>query len=693
MEQGLQSIQHKDSYMNIGKYGHFFLSTKKTEYKEYSYGYINTSLSLVANCEAEYEDLMIMPTDDFFQFKGMRERADGVDIDYGMTTCDLKITEKISFVPNSNVYVQSTFVQNAGKENITLSRLACANVTGIGLGGQSWVENNDRFIVYYCLNHWQGEGQWQRKTFRELGLYPASNHVWEQTVFRLQSVGSWSTHEYYPLLIIEDTEKKECYFFEREGAENWFMEIRAFEGYRSPFFNVTIGGADEEIGWMKTLAKTESYETTKAIYGVVKGGFSEAVRELTKYKRQSSYAIADIEVTFNDFMNCSWAKPQEDVLIALIDKAADIGCSCFCIDDGWATQGVWEPLEDKFPKHGFAGIISYIRSKGMRAGVWFEFEKAHEKIVEILGDDVLLKRNGRIIAHHRPKFNMRSEKLKKWLMERIDAMYRLGIRYIKNDHNNHERLGTNILGESPAEGLKRNTEAFYQFIDDIRRRYPDLIIENCGSGGMRADCGTVSHFHLHSTSDQENYRLYPSIAVGTMAYLLPEKAGIWSYPNPLSYKYIETMQIPETVMQEQQKNGRQTIFNMVTSMMGYMYLSGRIDLLDEKNEGLVKEAIKVYNSYKNTIKNRYPVFILPLKNLCDQSHNAFGLIEEKNENMLLAVWGMEDTEVLLELEKFGFKTAELLYPSQKENQRFNYENGSLSISFAEKYSACLFKLK
>ena len=40
-------------------------------------------------------------------------------------------------------------------------------------------------------------------------------------------------------------------------------------------------------------------------------------------------------------------------------------------------------------------------------------------------------------------------------------------------------------------------------------RYPDLTIENCGSGGGRMEYAMLSHLQLQSSSDQEDYRLYP----------------------------------------------------------------------------------------------------------------------------------------------------------------------------------------
>jgi alpha-galactosidase len=469
------------------------------------------------------------------------------------------------------------------------------------------------------------------------------------------------------------------------------MEINAFEGFNGSFFNVVIGGADENCGWTYRLKPGETYTTTNAFYGVVKGGFEEAVRELTAYKRKTSIVDTHIEVAFNDFMNCYWAQPSADRLIPLIDKAAELGVQTFCIDDGWSKTGEWDPLEEKFGEYGLKGIIAYIRSKGMRAGVWFEFETTTYAVAEKLGEDVLLKRDGRLIAKHRPKLDLRNKKAREWLLGKIDHMYDIGVRYIKNDHNNDEKWGTNYDGESPAEGLRRKTQAVYDFIEELHARYPDLVIENCGAGAMRQDHGTLKRFSLQSTSDQEDYRLYPSILVGAMACLPPEKAGIWGYPYPLLYKNIGTMHIPEEEL-AQFKDGRETVFNMVSAMCGYMYLSGRLDLADDFNTQLIKEAIEIYKGYKDTISNRYPAFILPMKPMADKTYNAFGLIDADKKDMILAVWALEEIEFTLDLSKYAFAKAEILYPLSLSNAQIHYAQGLLDCKFNEKYSAILIKL-
>lgn len=615
-----------------------------------------------------------------------RVHQHGFDLPYRYEKVGLEVTAQVEMPEGLEVLCQRTSVKNTGKEPVRLTRLACANVTGIGLEGTPWYES-DRFWLHYCTSGWQVEGQWHTRPLRELNLMPGSSHDFEMHTFRIQSYGSWSTGEYYPLFVLEDREKAECYFFEREGAQNWFMELSACGG-GDPELTVCLGGMDEPLGWVYALQPGETYTSPKAVYGVVHGGFEQAIGALTAYKRRDSAVPTELKVTFNDYMNCLWARPSEKRLLPLIDRAAELGVKRFCMDDGWAIPGTWDPLEERYGAYGFDGIVRYIRQKGMEPGIWFEFERTNPQVASQFKDDFVVRRDGIPLGEDTPKLNLCCPEARQYLLDKIDRVYRAGIRFIKNDHNTSEGWGMNISGESPAEGLVKKEQAFSAFIGELYARYPDLTIENCASGAMRCDHGTLRNFALQSLSDQENYLLFPSILIGQMACIPPEKAGIWSYPYPCPFGNLPSLELTEAQLSSH-RDGRETVFNMVSAMMGHMYLSGRMDLADAENLAKIREGISLYQSYMETIPQRYPVFPAGRKPIYDRSFHALGLDGE--EDMLLAVWALEEQTVHLELSPYGYATAEIMYPSG-DGVDFSYAGGSLYLHFPEKNSAVLMRL-
>ena len=687
----IKTIKHNEMYINLGEKGHFFLSLDDMSIKDYIYGYINTNLTIGCGNEVEYEDNMIMLTSDFFAHEKTEITDKSIIIDYKVKSYPIKVSEQLELVEGLNIVKQVTKVENNGDANIPLSKLSATCVTGIGLGGSRYFDNDNRFIVHYSNCRWQSEGQWQSKTLRELGLWPASKHSWEKCTYRFQSIGSYSTNDYYPLIIIEDTERNECWFFEREGSESWYIDITAFEGYNAQFITVSIGGGDENIGWTYNLKPNEKYSSNTCFYGLIKGTFEEVAKTILDYRRKNEIVHSDKLVMFNDFMNCNWALPNRERLIPLIDVAAEVGCEGFCIDDGWSIPGEWNPLNEKFGNNGLKGIIEYIKEKGMRPGLWFEFERTTYNVAKELGEDVLMHRNGNIVAHYRPKLDLSNSKACKWLMEKIKHVYDMGVRYIKNDQNNDERWGVNYNNESPVEGLRLKNVAYYSFIDEVYKNFPDLIIESCSSGAGRASYDVIKRFSLQSVTDQEDYIKMPSILSGSMIYYGPEKSGSWAYPYPLEHKNISSFEIPKEEIIEQ-KDGRQTVFNMVSGMSGYLYLSGKIDLADDFNKKLIKESISTYKTYNKTLSDRYPVFPIGLKNMWDNTMNVLGLIDKNNNDMILSVWALGTTKFEVNLTKYRFKNIERLYPIQDFGVEFEYKNGILEITFARDYSAIMFKL-
>ncbi len=641
---------------------------------------MNTSVRFGAGEQVALRGVSPWETSDFAAFGCCEETENGFFVNYLTESKTAKITEEVAFVGGTKCLIQRTRVTNTSEMPLALSRLASSTHF---ICGNPWEEG--RFIVYTCINRWQGEAQWQARSLIGLGLYPATTHPWEKCVFRIASYGSQSTSEFYPIVVVEDKKLGMAYFFECEGSENRFIEINVYGGFVADGFTVTLGGADEETGFKKRLAAGESYISSPSVFGAVKGGFDDAIAELIRYKRLSSAVPAYPAVTFNDYMNCGWARPTREKLIPLIDAAANAGAEVFCIDDGWAKQGIWKPLDENFGEGRLKSVIDYILSKGMRAGLWFEFERTSYEAAPLIGDEnYLLRRDGEIIAPHRPKLNLRCRAAVEFLLKAVDDVYKTGVRFIKNDHNNAELIGCNEAGESPAEGLKAQEKAFYDFITELHRRYPDLEIENCGSGAMRSDNGTLRLFSLQSTSDQEDYRLYPSIAVGSLALMPCEKAGIWSYPYPLTFDNIASGVIPQADLISF-ADGGQTEFNMVTAMVGRLYLSGRIDLCDDKNAALIREAIAVYKSYRDTLSSRHPQFPVGFKPITDRTHNAVVLAGETDA--IAAVWGLNDTRVTIGLGK-KYDTVEKLYPSHGYAD-VKLTDGKLDVKFDAPYRAVL----
>ena len=83
-----------------------------------------------------------------------------------------------------------------------------------------------------------------------------------------------------------------------------------------------------------------------------------------------------------------------------------------------------------------------------------------------------------------------------------------GVGYIKMDYNIEPGVGTEVDAESAGEGLLEHERAYLAWLDTVFEKYPDLVIENCSSGGLRMDYALLSRLSIQSTSDQEEYDIF-----------------------------------------------------------------------------------------------------------------------------------------------------------------------------------------
>lgn len=619
----------------------------------------------------------------------------------------VEVTEHFEFFENCGTVRQYNTIKNNGTKIMKLTRFSSTDVNINCSGIFNWYDEK-RFVVHYCRSSWCAEGQWKSSSLKSFGMGEYSSDLMiSAATFR--SEGSWSTGKYYPLIILEDLEKGCCYYFENECSNNWEIELTK----KIDCLGVNINSCNNNHdGWFVELKPGEEYSTTAAFYGKVYGGFEKAVRDLSVYKRNNAdvkWKDGHAPLVYNNFMGATWLSPDAR-LIDLINKSAELGCEVFCIDDGWfkpkyeteADIGDYIADDERFSPFSFGEIIAYIKSKEMIPGVWFELEACTDSCKGYSIKNGICRRNGEILNGPRAFYDMTNSEVKEHLLKAVDRVYKLGVRYIKNDYNNSTGIG---IGDSDYnENAKKQMRAALSFIREIQERYPDMIIENCGSGAMRSDNMILSQCRLQSISDQERYYNNPSILMGSLVNMPAEKAGVWTYPYFESTRKLDSdEQTIKEVMQkniERNKNGEETIFNMVTGNMGAMYMSGRIDWADKYNTALILEGVELYKANRDFISNAYPVYPMGIMSICESGFTALGLTDAGMTRLLLAVWKINcsSDRVMIDLSKYTDKTAKIkmIYPVKDKacHYCFSPETGRLSVKLSgDKNMARLFEIE
>lgn len=245
----------------------------------------------------------------------------------------------------------------------------------------------------------------------------------------------------------------------------------------------------------------------------------------------------------------------------------------------WDMVGEWQASTNRFGDAGLRGLAENIRAHGMGLGLWLEPEVigAKSPLASTLPDSAFFQRHGvRVCDSGRYLLDFRSPEAREHVTRTVDRLIDdFGAVFFKFDYNTIPGVGTDLNTESVGDGLLEHCRAYLDWLDDLRRRHPDVMIENCGSGAMRADYAQLSRLDLQSTSDQCDPLIYAAIAAGAGMTILPEQQGNWGYA-------------------QQEMDDETAVFTLATGVLGRLYLSGFIDRMTEPRLSLVRDAIALH---------------------------------------------------------------------------------------------------
>lgn len=606
---------------------------------------------------------------------------------------DVYVDAFVQFYDGISIIRCWQLVRNEGKETQTLEYISSFNYTGIEKEGL--LPRDDKMRLFIPHHSWQRELNWKKYTLPELGLdqIQPKNIQRSSNLIKVSNVGNWSSKEHLPMGYLENSETGSSIFWQIENNGSWHWEISDQNGH----LYLALSGPNEIYShWSKDLKPGASFLSVPVAVGVSGNGFDAAMGDLTKYRRKIRRKNRDNEtlaIIFNDYMNCLWGKPTAVEEFPLVDAAAEAGCEYFCIDAGWYADGdwwdsvgEWKESRKRFP-NGVKEITDYVRSKGMIPGVWLELEVMGiycEKAKQVPDDWFFVRHGKRVHDRSRYQLDFRNPRVRDYADEVIDRIVQdYGVGYIKMDYNIEPGIGTELYADSVGDGMLEHERAYIKWLDDVFRRYPDLIIENCSSGGLRMDYAMLSRYSIQSTSDQDDYLKYATIACNSPTGVTPEQSAVWAYPMNHEGGELCKRELKEEV-----------IFNMINAMLLRIHQSGHLAKIDAERKELVKEALKVYKNIRMDIKDSVPFWPIGLSDFSDE-WVVMGL--RKDEVSYLAVWRRQGNRDSMEIPIWEYKgmnkKVSCIYPSCNES-RFEWhpQTGKLTVCFEHEKMARLFKL-
>ncbi len=493
-------------------------------------------------------------------------------------------------------------VTNDGAEDVVLHAVTSLVLGGLATGALEGAE------LLLARNDWLGESRWERHPVRtllpDLGDDGQGHHP--KGGFRIGDVGTWSSGSFLPMGAVTAVDGR-AWLWQVEHDGSWLWELGERRGGA---YVAAWGPTDGHHQWRHVLAPGRSFTTVPVTVAVSSGGLDGprgAAAALTAHRRATRRAHPDalaLPVVFNDYMNTLNGDPTTQKLLPLVAAAGEVGAEVFVIDAGWYDEtgdwwdsvGEWLPSTTRFPG-GIGEVLDAIRAAGMVPGLWLEPEVVgvRSPLARTLPDEAFFCRAGRRhVEHDRYHLDLRHPAVRAHLDAVVDRLvHELGVGYLKLDYNVNPGPGTDVDADSAGDGLLRHNRAHLAWLDGVLDRHPDLVLENCSSGGMRSDHALMSRLQLQSTSDQQDPVRYAAIAAAAPMTLLPEQSASWAYPQP--------DMDPETAA-----------FTLLTGMLGRLYLSGHLDRTAPEQRALVAHAVRVHQDLRQGIARSVPAWPLGL---------------------------------------------------------------------------------
>ncbi len=227
----------------------------------------------------------------------------------------------------------------------------------------------------------------------------------------------------------------------------------------------------------------------------------------------------------------------EDKIIKMMDDIASFGGELFVMDDGWfgdkyprkqdnSSLGDWVVDKQKLPG-GIKALTDAARERKLKFGIWIEpemtnttselFEQHPEWVLQRPGRDLRKGRGGTQVV-----LDMTNPKVQDFVFSVVDNLMTQypEIAYIKWDANaSIENYGSTYLPRAKQSNIYVDYHlGLIKVLKRIREKYPDLVIQDCASGGGRANYGLLPYFDEFWVSDNTDALQRVYIQYGTSLF-------------------------------------------------------------------------------------------------------------------------------------------------------------------------------
>lgn len=363
---------------------------------------------------------------------------------------------------------------------------------------------------------------------------------------------------------------------------------------------LTMGLSGYHFKWK--LEKEASFDSPEAVMIYSAEGLGKMTRSFHKLYRnhliRSPYKnkkrpilINNWEATYFDF--------NTDKLLAIAKQASELGIEMLVMDDGWFGErnddnrslGDWYVNERKLPG-GLKKLVDGVNAYGLKFGIWMEPEMVcPDSDLYRSHPDWAVQVPGRVPCYSRNQLvlDITREEVWDYVWNAIETtLSSANIEYLKWDMNRPltDLYSAGLPADRQGEFLHRYMLAVYRLQEKLIKTFPNLLLENCSSGGGRYDAGMLYYSPQVWSSDDTDAVERLKIQEGTaMIY-------------PLGSMGAHVSDCPNHGL------GRTTPFKT----RGHVALAGTfgyeldVTRIPEEDRNMIPEQVAMYHKYNDLVR-------------------------------------------------------------------------------------------
>lgn len=445
------------------------------------------------------------------------------EIKYRSGVLPVDITEH-TLTDSTAMFTRYLEIKNDSDRELRISRLVIhgGGVEHTEFNDCAWFGEED-FRDMYELGYFTDD-EWAREGILQFGSLRAGTTV--------VNCGFGSQRFRHPAIFLKNRMSGVTYYVQtgHSAGVRYTVDLNAKEG--NPHAYLSYSAEITGHAPLYCLGPGNALTTPEVHFCAVHGGFDEAVNEGIAHIRKSVLNNPDAPALLSVGAGMG-AEHDMSVETSKIfaKQLRDMGADVFIIDAGWAcppskeTQwfdynGVNVPDADRYPD-GIGELRDYCHSIGMGFAMWAEPERLgkmaemRKKHPEWFPEDIFGDSYGGFI-------DMTNPEAAEWAENEIARIVtEYGLDLLRIDCN---VSGSEMFGFNGRECISlRHCEAVYAMYGRLKKRFLDVVFENCAGGGGRTDTAMLKNFNHTWVSDNQKMPRSVEITNGMTCVLPPER--------------------------------------------------------------------------------------------------------------------------------------------------------------------------